>query len=463
MPRLRVMKYSRFNIFSKIRDSESYFIVNLLSGNADILDAGDAEKLKAVQKMLTLPDEPFLAELTEKGYLADEEEENRVYRKRYLDFLDSRNKDEIQLFFVTNYSCNFACTYCYQDEYNHPEKDLSNEVIDSFFDYIRKEYAGRNKYITVFGGEPLLNSPKQKASIEYLLNKAADERLEVSFVTNGYNLESYSNILKDKSIREIQVTLDGIGPVHDSRRFLKSGKGTFAAIVYGIDACLKNKITVNLRMVVDKENVDSLPDLAKFANDKGWSKSPYFKTQLGRNYELHHCQSSPDKLFSRVTLFEKIHELTQQYPHILEFYKPAYSIAKFLSENGSLPDALFDSCPACKTEWAFDYTGQIYSCTATVGKSDESLGTFYPQININREKIEQWESRDVVSIPECKECNLQLACGGGCGSVAKNRTGSILSPDCRPVPELLELGFSEYFEDGGAQNKSVDKLIYSQN
>ncbi len=457
------MKYSRFNIFSKIRDSESYFIVNLLSGNADILDAGDAEKLKAVQKMLTLPDEPFLAELTEKGYLADEEEENRVYRKRYLDFLDSRNKDEIQLFFVTNYSCNFACTYCYQDEYNNPEKDLSNEVIDSFFDYIRKEFAGRNKYITVFGGEPLLNSPKQKASIEYLLNKAADERLEISFVTNGYNLESYSNILKDKSIREIQVTLDGTGPVHDSRRFLKSGKGTFAAIVYGIDACLKNKITVNLRMVVDKENIDNLPDLAKFANDKGWTKSPYFKTQLGRNYELHHCQSSPDKLFSRVSLFEKIHELTQQYPHILEFYKPAYSIAKFLSENGSLPDALFDSCPACKTEWAFDYTGQIYSCTATVGKSDESLGTFYPQININREKIEQWESRDVVSIPECKECNLQLACGGGCGSVAKNRTGSILSPDCRPVPELLELGFSEYFEDGGVQNKSVDKLIYSQN
>ena len=457
------MKYSRFNIFSKIRNSESYFIVNLLSGNADILDAGDAEKLKAVQKMLTLQDEPFLAELTEKGYLADEEEENKLYRKKYLDFLDSRNKDEIQLFFVTNYSCNFACTYCYQDEYNHPDKDLSNEVIDSLFDYIRKEYAGRNKYITVFGGEPLLNSPKQKASIEYLLNKAADESLEVSFVTNGYNLESYINILRDKSIREIQVTLDGTGPVHDSRRFLKSGKGTFAAIVYGIDACLKNKITVNLRMVVDKENIDSLPDLAKFANDKGWSKSPYFKTQLGRNYELHHCQSSPDKLFSRVTLFEKIHELTQQHPHILEFYKPAYSIAKFLSENGSLPDALFDSCPACKTEWAFDYTGQIYSCTATVGKSDESLGTFYPQININREKIEQWESRDVVSIPECKECNLQLACGGGCGSVAKNRTGSILTPDCRPVPELLELGFSEYFEDGTVQNKFVDKLIYSQN
>jgi uncharacterized protein len=193
----------------------------------------------------------------------------------------------------------------------------------------------------------------------------------------------------------------------------------FNQIVSGIDACLQNKITVNLRMVIDKENIGNLPDIARFAIEKGWTKSLYFKTQIGRNYELHHCQSSPDKLFSRVSLFETIFNLTKQYPHILEFYKPAYSVAKFLSENGSLPDPLFDSCPACKTEWAFDYTGQIYSCTATVGKSDESLGSFYPTLTKNQEKIDQWESRDVTSIPECKECNLQLACGGGCGSVAK--------------------------------------------
>jgi uncharacterized protein len=457
------MKYSRFNIFSKIRNSESYFIVNLLSGNADILDADDAEKLKAVQKMRTLPDEPFLAELIEKGYMADEEEESKLYRKKYLDFLDSRNKDEIQLFFVTNYSCNFACTYCYQDEYNNPNQELSNEIIDSFFNYIKTEFADRKKYITLFGGEPLLNSPKQKAAIEYLLGKAAEENLEISIVTNGYNLQSYVNVLKNRNIREIQVTLDGTGPVHDSRRFLKGGNGSFSAIVHGIDACLKNNISINLRMVIDKDNIDNLPDLANFAIDKGWTRNPDFKTQLGRNYELHHCQSAPDKLFSRVSLFEKIYDLTRLHPHILEFYKPAYSVSRFLSENDSLPDALFDSCPACKTEWAFDYTGQIYSCTATVGKSDESLGSFYPHININREKIDQWESRDILSIPECKECNMQLACGGGCGSVAKNCNGTVLSPDCRPVTELLELGFSEYFGKGKVQNEFIDKITYYQN
>jgi uncharacterized protein len=54
--------------------------------------------------------------------------------------------------------------------------------------------------------------------------------------------------------------------------------------------------------------------------------------------------------------------------------------------------------------------------------------------------------RDVVSIAECKECCVQLACGGGCGSVAKNKNGSVCSTDCRPVKELLELGFAFYFK-----------------
>jgi len=441
------MKYSKYNIFSKIRDSENFFIINLLSGNADILSITDAEKIEILKKGEVISDKDFTLELSEKGYLADEAEEAKLYRKKYIDFMDSREKDEIQIFFVTNYSCNFACTYCYQDQYSNPNHELNNDIIDAFFNYIQKEFAGRKKYITIFGGEPLLNSPKQKALISQLISKAMDSKLEISFVTNGYSLEDYVPLFTSGKIREIQVTLDGTEKVHNSRRFLKGGNGTFEKIVRGIDACLENHIDINLRMVVDKENIENLPELARFAIDKGWTKSPYFKTQIGRNYELHHCQSSPDKLFDRVSLFERIYELTKQYPHIAEFYKPAYSVAKFLSENGELPDPLFDSCPACKSEWAFDYTGQIYSCTATVGKSEESLGSFYPVVTRRTDIIQLWENRDVTSIPECKNCSVQLACGGGCGSVAKNLSGKICSADCRPAKELLEIGFSAYIDN----------------
>jgi uncharacterized protein len=438
------MIFSKHNIFSKIKNSDNSFIVNLLTGNADILSLDEADKINKIKSSGLISNDEFANELLEKGYWVDENDESKLYKSKYLDFIDSRDDDEIQLFFVPNYSCNFACSYCYQDEYAPTKGLLTNEIIDSFFTYIQKEFAGKRKYITIFGGEPLMNSKIQKENIQYIVDKANSAKIDLSFVTNGYTLTDYIDILKQGKIREIQITLDGTADVHNSRRILKGGAGTFTKIVDGIDACISNKITVNLRMVIDKENMNNLPELARFAIDKGWTKSPYFKTQIGRNYELHHCQSAPDKLFTRISLYESLYEIIQQNPHIIEFYKPAYSISKFLAENGSLPDPLFDACPACKTEWAFDYTGHIYSCTATVGKADESLGTFYPEVSRKDEMINQWEKRDVTSILKCKDCSLQLACGGGCGSVAKNRTGNICTTDCRPVKELLQLGFSAY-------------------
>jgi uncharacterized protein len=121
-------------------------------------------------------------------------------------------------------------------------------------------------------------------------------------------------------------------------------------------------------------------------------------------------------------------------------------VTRHLFENGKLPAPLFDSCPACKTEWAFDFTGGIYPCTATVGKEDERIGSFYPSRGKNTDRIREWESRDVTMIKACHGCSLRLACGGGCGAVAKNKNGDILTADCRPIAGLVSLGISYYFD-----------------
>jgi len=440
------LKYSAHNIFSRIRNSTDFFLVNTLTGNSDILNPDEAEKLEILRNGNSPGDPEFINELIDKGYMIDEQEEQKLYRQRYYDFIDYRDKDEIQIFFIPDYACNFSCSYCYQDEYINHKSSVSNKIVDAFFDHIRTAFAGKKKYITLFGGEPLLPSASHENIVRHIINKANEANLELCIVTNGYTLARYEGLLKTAHIREIQVTLDGTASVHNSRRFLKNGSGTFDEIVKGIDVCLKDGLTVNLRMVIDKENIDNLPDLAAFAIEKGWTTSPFFKTQLGRNYELHHCQKDPGKLFDRLSLHERLYELIRQNPHITEFYKPNFSIAKYIIENSRVPDPLFDACPALKTEWAFDYTGHIYPCTATVGKKDESVGTFYPSVSLDQEAAAAWEMRDVTTISGCKDCNLQLVCGGGCGSLAKNRCGKLLSTDCRPVKELLEIGFAVYPE-----------------
>jgi len=441
------MRLSKYNIFSGFKDSENYFILNLLTGNADILAPEEADIIKRISTGTEAGDSEFTGLLKSKGYISDPEEERKLYNRKYLDSLDERDKEEIQLFFVPNYSCNFTCSYCYQDEYENITKPLTGEVIDAFFSFVNSNFAGRRKYLTVFGGEPLLNSERQKEIISRLLDQARENDMDACIVTNGYYLKDYDQVLENARIREIQVTLDGTADIHNKRRHLKGGGHTFEKITGGIDWCLQSGISVNLRVVIDKDNIDNLPDLASYAVSRGWTSNPLFKTQIGRNYELHHCQSHPDRLFDRLSLYEKLYELIKQYPVINEFHRPAYSVARFIFENGELPEPLFDSCPACKSEWAFDYTGNIYSCTATVGKKEESLGTYFPQVTLRNDLIAQWQERDVTAISECRDCSVQLACGGGCGSVAQNRTGKICSPDCRPVKELLELGFGSYFNE----------------
>ena len=117
--------------------------------------------------MLVSPEQDLLENpvtmlnLADNGYLVNAEDEKKCYRNRYFDFVDQRDDEEVQLFFVPNYSCNFSCSYCYQDEYTNPRQSATPELIDAFFHYVRKELANRRKYLTIFGGEPLLNTPHQ--------------------------------------------------------------------------------------------------------------------------------------------------------------------------------------------------------------------------------------------------------------------------------------------------------------
>jgi uncharacterized protein len=431
------MQPSKHNIIAPITGTDLSVIVNLLSGSADVIEPTKLEALLTDKDS----DDP---ELIEKGYVVDPSEEAARFRQAYLDFIESRETDEVQLFYVPNYACNFNCSYCYQNSYDSPQGTDQDAVIAAFFRYVDQTFAGRRKYVTLFGGEPLLPTDSSRRVLEQLIAGTTARNIDLAIVTNGYNLERYLDVIATGRIREIQVTLDGPRPVHDGRRHLVNGQPTFDTIVRGIDAALAKGLSINLRTVIDRENIESYVSLARFAIGRGWTQHKRFKTQIGRNYELHECQADRQKLYTRLELCQELWRLAQQHPELLSFHRPTFSISRFLFDEGKLPGPLFDACPATKTEWAFDYTGHIYSCTATVGKSSESLGTFYPKVHLDADTVNDWEERDVLSIEQCRSCNLALACGGGCGSVAKNRTCSVNAADCRPIKELLSLGVALY-------------------
>jgi uncharacterized protein len=179
---------SKHNIITPIADSDEFFIVNPLHKSADIISE---EEFRQLQKGI----DPG-GEFASRSYLIDEASEKKAFKLAYLDFTEEREKDETQLFFVPNYSCNFACSYCYQEGYNPVQKVVNNDVVDAFFNYITTEFAGRRKYITVFGGEPLLPGENQRAMLTHFITRANEAKLDLAFVTNGYTLAGYVDLLK---------------------------------------------------------------------------------------------------------------------------------------------------------------------------------------------------------------------------------------------------------------------------
>lgn len=432
------MQPSRFNILTRIEDSDRYILVNLLSGQADLITANEAMSLSS-------PAGRFADLCIQKGYLVDPDEEELRYNLKYVDFLETRSNEEVQVFFVPTYDCNFNCSYCYQSSYTQNRGDLSEGVLEGVFRFVDTRLNGRKHYMTLFGGEPLLPGKAHQQAIRRFIELCGQHHTELAIVTNGYHLEPYFEFFQSAKIREIQLTLDGTSDIHNARRPLKGGKPSFDVISRNLDRCLELGYPVNLRVVLDRQNIDNLPALARYASERGWTNHPLFKTQLGRNYELHQCQPDNHSLYSRVDLYKDLYRILKKHPELADFHQPAFSITKFLFNNRHLPDPLYDACPACKSEWALDFTGKVYSCTATVGKEGEELGTFYPELSLNQEAIQKWQNRDVLAIKECHGCDVQLACGGGCGSLAKNQHGHLLTPDCRPVKELISLGSAIYF------------------
>ncbi len=469
------MLTAKNNIIVKIKNTPEpeYAIMNPISGSFDMMGGNEYQLLEKLGKGEAVPGD-FAAYLLERGYAFNsQDDQNIAIEKAYQEFNDEISQSQVQLMLVPTYGCNLACTYCFQhgvqggsDTSTQVNSDknvckpslISRDTVDAFFDYAESNFGQKKHttlktpkpFITLFGGEPLVNSPAQREIISYIVDKCVQYDYELAAVTNGFDFMEYVDILKKVRIKEIQFTLDGSKDIHDGRRATANKKGTFDRIIASIGAAVENGMPVNLRSVVDTENIEDIVNLSEYLDKKGWLDLPpeLFKTQIGRNYELFECYAKPQHLMTQVELWGKFALLSKDFPILAKFHRPDFKGVRHIADTGEMYMASFDTCPACKTEWVFDLYGNIYGCTASCGREEYLLGTFWPEIRINEEAIDTWKNRDVKRIPACRDCKYDVICGGGCGVVAANcHGGDILSPDCRPVQELLEIGINHYIDD----------------
>ena len=99
-----------------------------------------------------------------------------------------------------------------------------------------EKHLGGVKYLSVawFGGEPLVGMPVIESLSQRIIALCKEKNVQysASIITNGYLLtKEVAEKLKEYHVRSAQITVDGPKEIHDTRRPMANGQGTYDVIM----------------------------------------------------------------------------------------------------------------------------------------------------------------------------------------------------------------------------------------
>ena len=142
-----------------------------------------------------------------------------------------------QVTFEVTDDCNLKCKYCgYGEIYCGYDKRLSKYLnfkdVKPLVDYLIEiwmdslpDSSTPITYFSFYGGEPLLNMPFIKQTIDYIEASGLNRKILYSMTTNAVLLERYMDYLVQKNFH-ILISIDGNEDNH-SYRVDKSGNNSF--------------------------------------------------------------------------------------------------------------------------------------------------------------------------------------------------------------------------------------------
>ena len=166
----------------------------------------------------------------------------------------SRTRKPIVVWNITR-TCNLRCVHCYADSHAQVYPgELTREqcfgVIDDLAEY-------GVSALLLSGGEPLLHP-----HLPELLERATQRGLKVTISTNGTRITpEWAARFKQWGVAYVGISLDGIGPVHDSFRGVP---GAFRAAIRGFKLCEQVGQKTGLRLTLTRNNVQSMEDILGF-------------------------------------------------------------------------------------------------------------------------------------------------------------------------------------------------------
>ena len=395
------MKESRFNSFYPAKSNQKKILAYNARSNA--LATIDLENFEELKKCFQTRDYEILEkgfrEELEKGYFLIEDSVDELEILRYNQQMARYNSTYLGLTIAPTLGCNFDCVYCYEKEHND-FYIMDVETQELVLNFIEKYCKTINQLsISWYGGEPLLAFDLIKEFSYKVINLCQKYNISYSanIVTNGYLLtKEIAEELQNINVHSIQITLDGPEDIHDTRRFLQGGQGTFKKIIKNLKDTIDYLPNTSIRINVDKENYNRIYEIIDILKENNLQKLlPYlgYVEPTNELYDEEHCLT--------VNKFGDI-----------DFYFNKTIRADF--QNNKYPKLVANNCCADSiNSFVIDPKGNIYKCWSDIGIEKYCLGNISETFD-NKSRIYEYALYDPTEDEECKYCSILPICMGGC-------------------------------------------------
>lgn len=340
-----------------------------------------------------------------------------ILRNRY-------NPSDVNMTIAVTRDCNFSCVYCYETE--RPAIYMTEQTEDAIVAFLSQNEQLRSVLVTWYGGEPLLNFRCIRRLTEKI--KGLGVHFSAMIVTNGFLLtKNICDQLRELNVNKVQVTLDGPKPVHDARRFLKNGTGTYDKIIENLKYLheVYPELQIDIRTNIDKRIEQEYTAFYKYLKSLFGSENVRPYAGFASDMMNSGCISDEDSL---TTIVEKAN-------FYIRNHKANVDIDDYM------PRRYIVTCIANKLAGlVIGPEGEVYKCWLEIGKPESIVGHIANPAQFDLVKMSKYTCMaDYVFDPACRECFFMPICSGGCplARVLNKKEGRKIEV-CHMVKEYLE-------------------------
>ena len=435
------MKYSKYNLI--ISDDSlpvgKCLVCNTFSGTTFLTDILVAKSIS--RNDLYAFDGETKQLFIDAGIIIEDDayEETRVFN--YFYEKEKFDNSVLSLTILLTMSCNLRCIYCYEGAGEKSNESLNSKTRDNLFDFIKLQAESRKSStvsLWLFGGEPLLNLSENVTFLERVKQfcNETGRNFVTQIVTNGILCTDKNlGILEQYNCQYIQITLDGLKEIHDSRRIYKNGKGSFDEVLSGIKKVvtwegLNNPV---IRINIDKTNLNKTVELLDYLQQEGLSECPIDFGIVKGSTES--CASYKSNCFLEEELGDVLYPLWKEAESrgILVSLRP---FRRYLY-CGLYSDSSFTIAPNGDIYKCWDFVNEEQHRVARIGDKGQVIDTTYAYFD--------WMTRNPTNIDECKKCIYLPACGGGCVGANYCNQNNYHSIGCYKMKGVFEKQILERF------------------